>query len=64
MLHWSIYLLIPVALAMVVGVLFLGLHNLASGGSPQRSQKLMQLRVLFQFIALMIVLATIFAMGR
>ncbi len=62
MVHWSIYLLIPLALASVAGVLILGLANLASGGSPQRSQKLMQLRVLFQFVALVIIMATIFAM--
>ena len=64
MLHWSIYLFVPVALALVAGVLFLGLFNFASGGSPQRSQRLMQLRVLFQFLALVLVMITILAMGR
>ncbi|MET3355634.1 twin transmembrane helix small protein [Xanthobacter autotrophicus] len=64
MLHWSIYLFIPLALALVAGVLILGLFNFASGGSPQRSQRLMQLRVLFQFGALVLVMITIFAMGR
>lgn len=64
MLHWSIYLFIPLALALVAGVLFLGLFNFASGGSPERSQKLMRLRVLFQFLALILVVITIFAMGR
>lgn len=64
MLHWSIFLFIPLALALVAGVLFLGLANLATGGSPQRSQKLMQLRVLFQFLAIILVMVTIYAMGR
>ncbi|MDI4658105.1 twin transmembrane helix small protein [Xanthobacter autotrophicus] len=64
MLHWSIYLFIPLALALVAGVLVLGLFNFASGGSPQRSQRLMQLRVLFQFGAIILVMLTIFAMGR
>lgn len=64
MLSWSIYLLIPLALAAVAGVLVLGLVNLAAGGSPQRSQKLMQMRVLLQFLAIVIIMATIFAMGR
>ncbi|GLI20496.1 MULTISPECIES: twin transmembrane helix small protein [Xanthobacter] len=64
MVHWSVFLFIPLALALVAGVLFLGLFNFASGGSPQRSQKLMQMRVLFQFLAIIIVMATIFAMGR
>lgn len=64
MVHWSIYLFIPIALALVAGVLFLGLFNFASGGSPQRSQRLMQLRVLLQFLAILLVMATIFAMSR
>lgn len=62
MVHWSIYLLIPLALASVAGVLILGLANLAAGGSPQRSQKLMQLRVLFQFVAVIVIMVTIYAM--
>ncbi|MBA4791403.1 MAG: twin transmembrane helix small protein [Pseudomonadota bacterium] len=64
MLSWSIYFLIPLALAAVAGVLILGLVNLAAGGSPQRSQKLMQMRVLLQFLAIVIIMVTIFAMGR
>eukprot|EP01031_Cornospumella_fuschlensis_P019104 gene19104-23402_t len=43
MVHWSVYLLIPVALAVVAGVLIMGLINFAANGSPQRSQKLMQM---------------------
>lgn len=62
MLQWSIYVFIPLALAVVAGVLLLGLYNLASGGSPRRSQKLMRLRVLAQLIAVALVAATVFAM--
>ncbi|WP_127088086.1 twin transmembrane helix small protein [Aquabacter cavernae] len=64
MLSWSIYLLIPLALAAVAGVLVLGLVNLAAGGSPQRSQKLMQMRVLLQFAAIVLIMITIFFMRR
>jgi hypothetical protein len=42
----------------------LGLINMMRGGSPNRSQKLMRLRVLFQFIAIIVIMATIWAMGR
>ncbi|TCT06544.1 twin transmembrane helix small protein [Aquabacter spiritensis] len=63
MMSWTIYLLIPIALAIVGGVLILGLVNLASGGSPARSQKLMQMRVLFQFLAIVLVMVTIYFMG-
>ena len=34
------------------------------GGSPNTSQKLMRLRVLFQFVAIIVVLITIWLMGR
>ena len=49
------YALIPLALALVAGVLILGLVNMARGGSPQTSQKLMRLRVLFQFGAVILI---------
>jgi len=34
------------------------------GGSPNTSQRLMRLRVLLQFVAIVIVMITIWAMGR
>ncbi|MGR7994200.1 MULTISPECIES: twin transmembrane helix small protein [unclassified Xanthobacter] len=64
MLHWSITLFIPLALALVAGVLLLGLFNFAAGGSPQRSQLLMRLRIIFQLLAVLLVAATVFAMYR
>jgi len=45
-------------------VLLLGLTNFARGGSPHRSQKLMRLRVLLQFIALIVIMLTIWALGK
>jgi len=45
-------------------VLILGLTNMARGGSPLRSQKLMQWRVGLQAVALVFVLITIFLMHR
>ena len=58
------YTLIPFALAAVAFVLLLGLINMMRGGSPNTSQKLMRLRVLFQFIALIIIMITVWLMGR
>lgn len=55
---------IPIALAAVAGVLLLGLANMMRGGSPNLSQKLMRWRVLLQFVAIAIVMVTIWAMGR
>ena len=58
------YFIVPIAVGAVALVLLLGLTNMMRGGSPQRSQRLMRLRVLLQFIAIVIVMITIWAMGR
>lgn len=52
--------LIPFALAAVAIVLFLGLWNMLRGGNPGTSQKLMRWRVILQFLAICIMMATIF----
>ena len=56
--------LVPLAIIAVAVVLALGLINMMRGGSPNRSQELMRLRVLLQFIAIVVIMATIWAMGR
>ena len=58
------YVIVPIALGAVALVLLLGLTNMMRGGSPWRSQKLMRLRVLLQFIAIVIIMITIWALGR
>lgn len=58
------YYLVPFAIGIVAFILLLGLINMMRGGSPNTSQKLMRLRVLFQFIALIIIMIAIWAMGR
>ena len=57
-------IILPVAVAAVALVLLLGLINMMRGGSPNRSQKLMQLRVLLQFVAIVITMLTVWAMGH
>jgi hypothetical protein len=58
------YFLVPVAIGAVAIVLILGLANMMRGGSPHTSQKLMRLRVLLQFVAIVVVMITIWALGR
>ena len=58
------YALVPLAVGVVAVVLLFGLINLMRGGSPQTSQKLMRLRVLMQFIAIIVIMLTIWAMQR
>ncbi len=55
---------LPIAVSAVAFVLLLGLVNMMRGGSPNTSQKLMRLRVLLQFVAIVIVMLTLWAMGR
>ena len=57
-------ILLPIAVAAVALVLLLGLINMMRGGSPDRSQKLMRLRVLLQFVAIIITMMAVWAMGR
>ena len=57
-------ILLPIAVAAVAIVLLLGLINMMRGGSPNRSQKLMRLRVLLQFIAIVITMLAVWAMSR
>jgi hypothetical protein len=58
------YFLVPVAIGAVALVLLLGLINMMRGGSPNRSQQLMRLRVLLQAVAIGIALLALLAMGR
>jgi hypothetical protein len=56
--------LVPAAIVAVTVVLLLGIVNMLRGGSPNRSQQLMRLRVLLQFAAIIVIMVTIWAMGR
>ncbi len=55
---------VPVAIGAVALVLVLGLVNMMRGGSPDTSQRLMRLRVLLQFVAVVVIMITIWALGR
>jgi hypothetical protein len=56
------HILVPIAIGAVALVLLLGLINMMRGGSPHLSQRLMRLRVLMQFIALIVIMLTIWIM--
>ena len=53
------HVLVPIAIGAVAIVLLFGLVNMMRGGSPHLSQRLMRLRVLMQFIALIFIMLTI-----
>ena len=64
MSNFMSHFLVPTAIVAVAIVLLLGLINMMRGGSPNRSQKLMRLRVLLQFVAIIVIMATIWVLGR
>ena len=53
------HVLVRIAIGAVAIVLLFGLVNMMRGGSPHLSQRLMRLRVLMQFIALIVIMLTI-----
>ena len=53
-----------IAIAAVAVALVLGLINMMRGGSGNTSQKLMRLRVLLQFIAIVIIMLTVWMMAK
>jgi hypothetical protein len=59
----AVNILIAIVLLFVVGVLGLGLWNMAKGGSSNTSQRLMRLRVIAQAVALVLLLGALFFFG-
>jgi hypothetical protein len=57
-------LIVPIAIGSVAVVLLLGLGNMLRNGSPNTSQKLMRLRVILQFVAIIAIMAAIWLKGR
>jgi hypothetical protein len=64
MANFMSHFAVPVAIGAVAVVLLLGLTNMMRGGSANTSQKLMRLRVLLQFIAIIIIMATLWFMSK
>ena len=64
MVNFMSHFAVPVAIGAVAVVLLLGLYNMMRGGSANTSQKLMRLRVLLQFIAIIVIMATLWFMSK
>ena len=54
----------PFFVGVVAVILGLGLWNMARGGSANRSQTLMRLRVLAQAVAVAVMVAALYLLGR
>jgi hypothetical protein len=55
--------LVPIAVVVVLVVLLAGLWNMMRGGSPNTSQKMMRLRVIAQFVAVLVAMAALWLMS-
>jgi hypothetical protein len=58
------HIAVPIAIGAVALVLLAGLVNMMRGGSGNTSQKLMRLRVLLQFIAIVVIMFTLWVMAK
>jgi heme/copper-type cytochrome/quinol oxidase subunit 4 len=52
-------LIVPISMGAVALVLAMGLFNMMRGGSADRSQQLMRMRVLLQFLAIVVIMGVI-----
>ena len=52
--------LVPIALIAVAIALALGLFNMLRAGSASRSQTLMRWRVILQFVAIVLIMASLY----
>ena len=59
-------IIVAIASLVVAGVLFVGLYSLFRGGDFARtySNKLMRLRIVAQFLAIVIIMAVLYLNGR
>jgi Hypoxia induced protein conserved region len=64
MSNFMSHVAVPIAIGAVAVVLLLGLYNMMRGGSANTSQRLMRLRVLLQFIAIIVIMATLWFMSK
>lgn len=59
-----LFILLIIAMLGTVAVLLLGVFNMARGGDPRRSNKLMQMRVWLQGAALVIFIILMLTYGH
>ena len=64
MADFMAHVAVPIAIGAVALVLLAGLINMMRGGSGNTSQKLMRLRVLLQFIAIIVIMCTLWVMHK
>ena len=53
-----------IVMGLVVVVLLRGLYNMLKGDNPSLSNRLMQMRVMLQALAVVLIMLTLWLMGR
>jgi hypothetical protein len=56
--------LVPIAIGIVFIILLLGLWNMLRGGAANTSQRLMRMRVVAQFLAIIVILLAVYFASR
>lgn len=56
--------IVPIAIGVVFVILLLGLWNMLRGGSANTSQNLMRMRVVAQFLAIIVILLAVYFAAR
>jgi len=59
-----LYFVSAIGMLVVAVILAMGIWNMAKGGSASRSQKLMRYRIAAQFIAVILVMTTLYFSTR
>jgi Hypoxia induced protein conserved region len=56
--------IVPIAIGVVFVILLLGLWNMLRGGPANTSQNLMRMRVVAQFLAIIVILLVVYFAAR
>jgi Hypoxia induced protein conserved region len=64
MSNFMSHVAVPIAVGAVALVLLFGLVNMMRGGSPWTSQKLMRLRVMLHFVAIVVIMFAAWVMSK
>ncbi|WP_375174726.1 twin transmembrane helix small protein [Pseudooceanicola sp.] len=63
MLNDPLFILVALAVAGVAGILLFGIGGFAVGAGGKRANKIMRLRIIAQFVAVLLILLFVFIRG-
>ena len=60
MLNVPLFIIVAIAVLVVAGILLYGIGGFAAGADGKKSNKVMQLRIIAQFLAVLLILAFVY----